>query len=228
MPPQSKDGEEIRKLLFLDLMMIAFGGVEGRDNKVIFKNLKQRDEHLTFKITDKTVDMHKTIEATSNRQKKEYQPIARIGLDLERLRNHLAQYENMPVSEGVKLLGLTEVDMRSPEYAGKKIVPLSNAAFSKAERKNRRTVSVTSLSHLPLYSIDELEQINFKVGFIPSDSEKLRLPEEVLVRDNDSGKFYTMKMPDRKGLENLLTRIGIDGKQFLKDVPTLPYKSTFS
>jgi hypothetical protein len=203
-------------------MMIAFGGVEGKDNKVIFKNLKQKDEHLTFKVTGKAVDLHKTFEATSNKQKKEYQPIARFGLDLERLRSHLDQYENMPVSDAVKLLGLTEIDIYSHEYAVKKIVPLSRAVFSKTERTNRHTVSVTSLSHLPLYSVDELDHIHFKVGFFPNEKDKFRLPEEVVVRHSDTGKFYMMKMPDREGLENLLTRIGIDGKEFLKNVPIVP------
>jgi len=60
----------------------------------------------------------------------------------------------------------------------------------------------------------------------PGD-DKLRLPKEILVKDIEIDKYFIIDVSNRKELEEMITRIGIDGKEFLKEVPLASEKSQF-
>lgn len=39
-----------------------------------------------------------------------------------------------------------------------------------------------------------------------------------LVKEVKTGKYFSMEIPDMKGIEKLLTRLGVDGKGFFRNM----------
>lgn len=133
---------------------MILAGREGIDKKLVVVDKAQKGEHLTLKVKDETLDIHKTFEGKT----KTYEPIAKIDLNKLKLEETPTQIDPLEIYEKV---GVGEIDISAPEYrdfiAFAPNEPITNIEVKKDE------ADVSYNSNLPICRLSEIEQkdVNF-------------------------------------------------------------------
>jgi hypothetical protein len=173
MSSSSDHYEPIKKIKFLGQFLLAFGGKEGRDAKLIFKDLSEK-KHTTLKITPSLVfDAHETVEG----KVKDYTPLGRERLDVEELKKLTEEDFVTPLLEIFE-----PVDLEDPALQKQDILLVKEADLSKLALKGEVRITEQELPMImkSVTGVKALEKEEFKCGIF-------KVPGE-------SGHYYILKI----------------------------------
>jgi hypothetical protein len=169
--------ENIRKINFLDLFLIALGGIKGINEKMVLIDKSQKEKkHLTIMALGDTLDIHETIEG----REKNYNPIAKI--DMSVLKDMKTQ--SISIEDLVSRCGIEEIDINAPEYHNF-IAFAPDEQFEKITIKKKEAL-ITPESKLPICPLSQIAARDYRYVIV-SEENAFRFVVQKM-----QGKYYKL------------------------------------